>query len=580
MPINNVSRTPVQRTMGSSESIASRAIDRAFTTIDRVIPLDRVESIVTRTLNALAAPIINKIETFSESHPRLIQTLEPVICSLIRFAYNNPVLAILLAEIPFCGMLILLATPTHLLLEYLALSKITTALLIFPMIIPTVVFVVTIVALSIMIPEKLVEKHLEQAVDINKLTEAFLNLAPEFVATLNEWTRNESQEVDSQWIDARKTIIDFYNSTYKTTLSLEHFNLHSLPNVFDNPKFRNKIKNLFLYNNHLARVPESIGNLQSLISLNLADNPELTGLPSTILQLPPTCTVDITNCNFSQTVLARIREITREPGYAGPRISHSMREQNSFFQSARAPSIEQSLRKLYRISGRNYHELPELNRIPNLRSWLHKLTWVSDFRDGSQQAFVTKIIEYLERANEDNEFREVLEATILDATETCGDRVALSVLNLGVAHKLSTLDLANMHELYHLLTRGVLALDLLQDIARQKIPTLRMFDEIEVYLGYPVKLKEALNLPIDIESMLYFECSALSLQDLEDAKNSVSRSLSNEDMQIAFLKTQPKWIDALNMNYSEEMQKIAEAPDIAEEGLINLTRKIIQSFNS
>lgn len=51
-------------------------------------------------------------------------------------------------------------------------------------------------------------------------------------------------------------------------------------------------------------------------------------------------------------------------------------------------------------------------------------------------------------------------------------------------------------------------------------------------------------------------------------------------MQIAFLKNHPKWIDALNIHYPEEMEKIIEDTDTSEEGLINLIRKVIQSFNS
>lgn len=224
--------------------------------------------------------------------------------------------------------------------------------------------------------------------------------------------------------------------------------------------------------------------------------------------------------------------------------------------------------------------MPEVNSLPNLRLWLYKITWVADFKGKAQRAFVSTIIKYLERANEDEAFRTVFAATISDATDSCGDRVALSVLNLGVTHKLSTIDLNNMRELHYLLTRGVFALDLLQNIARRKIPTMRMFDEIQVYLGYPVQLKQALNLPIDIDDMLYFEWSALSSQDLETAKNEVLGALRNEDMQVAFLKNQPKWIEALKMNYPEEMERIAEDPNRPEEGFINLIKDIIQSFNS
>ena len=495
----------------------------------------------------------------------------------IRFAFNHPLLFILSVEIAFVAIITLSVILTLNFLQYLALSETMIAMVTSVVPIPFTVFIVSLIRLSATIPEKLVQKHLDQAVDINQLAGTFLKLTPEFVTALNQWARNESQEIGSRWEEARKQIMDFSGSTL-STLSLQHYNLHSLPNVFDDPKFRNNLNELFVDDNHLTRLPESIGSLQSLTHLNLANNRELAGLPSAILQLPPTCTVNIANCNFSVPVLETIRQITNERDYVGPRISHS--RHNLFNRSQTIPSIEQSLRNFYRISGRNYNGLPEVNSLPNLRLWLYKITWVADFKGKAQRAFVSTIIKYLERANEDEAFRTVFAATISDATDSCGDRVALSVLNLGVTHKLSTIDLNNMRELHYLLTRGVFALDLLQNIARRKIPTMRMFDEIQVYLGYPVQLKQALNLPIDIDDMLYFEWSALSSQDLETAKNEVLGALRNEDMQVAFLKNQPKWIEALKMNYPEEMERIAEDPNRPEEGFINLIKDIIQSFNS
>lgn len=540
--------------------------------------IHRIDSVKEKTINSIQTSLTNKIDIFSQSHLRIIPTIELAICSLLRLLDNYGILLLIPLAIATSMILTASIIMVSSLLETLALSEIIIAIATLTVTIATFALLMTSRRLAESVSEKLVQKHLDRSVDINKLTETLLKLDTDFVTALNEWTRHESCQADSQWQEARKNIINFYTTHNLTTLSLEHFNLYSLPNVFNNATFRNRLKTLFIYNNRLLSVPESIGNLQSLTHLKLADNSQLAALPESILQLPPTCVVDINNCNFSPSVLARMREIVNNPNYIGPQFSHSMR--NSFPQVKREPSMEESLKNFYRISGRNYNGLPQLNKIPHLRRWLHKLTWVADFKGGTQRTFVTKVIEYLERANKDDAFREVFAATISDATESCGDRVALSVLNLGIAYKLSIIDLKNMHELYHLLNRGILALDLLQDIARQKISTLRLVDEIEVYLGYPMKLKESLNLPIDIESMLFFKFSALSSQDIENAKNSVLNSLKNEDMQIAFLKTQPKWIDALQVNYPKEMERIAENPDLAEEGLINLTKQVIQSFNS
>lgn len=563
MQLNNIINVPVQRLLRSIQPTAN-AIGNRITTV------------FVRTVKSMEVSIADKIETFSESHPRIIKALEPAICSVLLRGYDVRSSIQGTAVVLLMQTLITMVVAPPIVLsvsfaEYLALSETMIELVIaIGISVPTGIFL-PILLLSIRgAHQRLIKHHLEQSVDINKLTAASLKLPPQFVAALNEWTRNESQHRDSRWIEARKKILDFYKNNFSVFLDLSHDHLYSLPDIFEIDRFRNKLQSLHLEHNHLTRVPGSIRNLHSLRWLDLSHNHRLSDLPQEILDLPSQCIVNISNCNFSAPVLANIRAITNQPDYGGPRI----------LAPEGVPSIEQSCNTFYGIIGRNYNELPELREIPNLDLWLHKLTLVADFRGRSQQAFVTKIINYLEKANVDPSFREVFSATILDATESCGDRVALSILNLGVAYKLSIIDLNNMQQLYHLLMRGVLALDLLQDIARQKISTLQTFDEIEVYLGYPVTLKEDLDLPIDIEDMRYFGSSALSPQDLEDAKNRVLKSLNSREMQISFLKTQPKWVDALRMNYPEEMERMVENPETCDQNLIDLTTRIIESFNS
>lgn len=583
MTINYNNYNTDQRPFSNGVAIYITSIGRAVS--------DRVSPVATRAFNFIESILTNNIDTFLQSHPRIIQTLEPTICRLLTFINNNLISFIIIIGIATAIVetaLIILASSF---LESIALSEIITAIGLAGMATISLASLIFSVILVFVVSENLIKKHFNRSIEIDKITQTFFKLDPEFITALNQWSRNESRELNSQWREARKTIVDFYRFRYRS-LSLEHLHLCSLPDIFDNPNIRN-VEQLYLHDNCLTRLPESIANLQLLSRLNLADNSQLAGLHPSILQLPPRCIVDITNCNFSGTVLARIREIVRDPGYIGPRISHSMRTR--FDPSATAPSIEHSLKNFYRISGKNYNGLPNLEQVPNLRLWLHKLTWVADFKGQSQQAFVTKITEYLERADEDSSFRDVFSATISDAVDTCGDRVALSVLKLGITYKLSTIDLTNIQSVHHLLTRGVWALELLHEIARQKIPTLQMFDEIEVYLGYPVKLKEALNLPIDVENMLYFGCSALTPSDLEIAKNSVLSTLNNIEEQISFLIEQPQWRDALKLNYGEQFAAIDERKESAlsidcpdytaihnayTDDLRNLTRQALQSLNS
>jgi hypothetical protein len=339
-----------------------------------------------------------------------------------------------------------------------------------------------------------------------------------------------------------------------TTLNLNYCrSLASLPESFGNLQ---ALTTLNLRScDSLASLPESFGNLQALKTLDLNSCRSLSGLSMQILDLSRTCIIDLTGCDLSQTVLERIREITINPAYTGPRISFSISDRTRRDEK----SIEESLKDLYSIANKPLKKFSNLKENPILRSWLNRLSDIADYKkQGSlQKALVNTIVRYLELANESLDFRKTFYSIIQDAAETCGDRMSLSVLHLGIAYKLAIIDLKDMKKLSNFL-KGVWALDLLEEIARNKIPALPFFDEIEVYLGYPIKLKKALNLPIDVQEMLYFTCSALNSKDIEEAKAFVLSKQANQEAYFAFLVTHDKWKEALSVNYKEEYKDILD----------------------
>ncbi len=108
-------------------------------------------------------------------------------------------------------------------------------------------------------------------------------------------------------------------------------------------------------------------------------------------------------------------------------------------------------------------------------------------------------------------------------------------------------------------------MDLLEQCARQKVPTLKFFDEVEVYLGYPVRLKDKLQLPIDIKEMLYFRCSALTENDLKNAFDYVNATISNTEAFYDFLSKNEFWLATLAKSYSTEYQEIVKQKETAED---------------
>ncbi|HEV3270219.1 MAG TPA: NEL-type E3 ubiquitin ligase domain-containing protein [Candidatus Rhabdochlamydia sp.] len=452
-----------------------------------------------------------------------------------------------------------------------------------------------------------------------------------FKKILEQWIK--TAPTGSNQFSAETRFLKFFDGN-ENELDFSHLRLTSLPNIFNDPCF-SRLKKLYLAGNQLTDLPESFGCLQALETLQidsnqltdlpesfgclqalkilylggnqLTDLPEsfgrlqalqelwlchnqlLTGIPVQMLSLPHSCVIDITGCGFSSDVLERLRENVNRPDYEGPRISFGAWEDRS---QREEKSIKESLEGLYRIIGASPTEFPNLLPTSELRSWLDRLSYMADYKTGgaTQKLFAEKIIAVLSQANEDPILREDLYAVIQGASETCGDRVALSILYLGLAYQLAKFDLKDMHKLADFLIKGPWTIQELSNIARDKIKELRYFDEIEVYLAYPIKLKEKLEIPIDIQHMLYFSCAGLQDEDLEWAKKVILDKRKKKKECLDFLIKHPKWLEALECNYPKEFKAIKDERDkaselmdndgadiqkIFEEGLIELTEKVL-----
>ena len=146
------------------------------------------------------------------------------------------------------------------------------------------------------------------------------------------------------------------------------------------------------------------------------------------------------------------------------------------------------------------------------------------------------------------------------------------------------LDLQKHLHVADFLKRGVWTYNLLKQHAGHKVLELRgainkredlseydknylieAIEEIEIYLGYPIKLREALNLPITLQEMLYFRCSNLTTVDLETARADIIEKLANEEAFVTFLIEQDKWKETLKIKYPQEFGIIQEAYENSEE---------------
>lgn len=332
------------------------------------------------------------------------------------------------------------------------------------------------------------------------------------------------------------------------------------------PSFR-KLHNLTwidIEHNAFDKFPEVLFELTRLNRIYLENNTGLTALPEQISVLPKDCRVHFSGCSIPLMGIEKMLERTDEPDYAGPALfpySNDLSPSRSF-------SIDECLDFLYYIIRQEPRRFPSLiakeKNAARLRNWLSRLIDMADYqnRGKSKVGLAAAIVKYLEWAEEDDAFRAIFFAVIKKASATCGDRMALSVLHLGLAYQISRADRSRMRDFSELLLRGVFAMDLLERFARQRIEEeeKRLYeqgvedpkiDEIEVYLGLPVMLKEKLSLPIDVANMLFFRASILKPEDLDRAEAHVKKCLADSGACCKFLIGQTEWMQALKAKYPE-----------------------------
>lgn len=369
------------------------------------------------------------------------------------------------------------------------------------------------------------------------------------------------------WIELEHTAIETLPESIGNLSSLRllgldgTYSLRELPDSVGNLRV---VETIQLFSSTLRTLPRTIGNLSTLRELDLRDAGSLLALPQEIFNLSSECEINLDDGIIPSGILATVESAIGVEGYHGPRFNLPLPRSQHFLLSPLEQRISYTFLKaqmevvpLFNLLNLKASEKEQIER------WLHRMNDTKDSHSPLRAVYFGAIVNYLKLADKNPDYRALFLQILADASITCGDRVSLSVLHLGIAARKLTCDRANL-KAYAELLRGLLALNLLEDVARQKIEVLRILathaiDEIEVFLAYPVKLKSALNLPIDVEEMLYFRCSGITEEDLEAAKEYVLSSIGSQEALLAQLVKNDDWIAALKAQYPADYELIEEA---------------------
>lgn len=282
------------------------------------------------------------------------------------------------------------------------------------------------------------------------------------------------------------------------------------------PPLPTKLERLNISHNRLVTLTEVLPKTSLKIFL-LEYNP-LTSLPETITTLHPDCTVHLRGLSLPHSVIVRLREIVSAPDYRGPTFyveqevsSHTAQQSLSdaaslWYEAQQKTQAQSKWAKFDNVSGANDFSA----FLDRLRSSIHF----------SLPKFRNELSAWLDQLLDDKQLRTLVFAIAKEALGSCEDRATLTLnamhyaqINLDIERgKYDT----RLNKLIAL-GRQMFRLNELEKIARTKTASLRLIDEVEVYLAYQTKLHQALDLPVTATQMRFFDVSSVTQDDLDVA---------------------------------------------------------------
>ncbi|EDD9317727.1 SPI-2 type III secretion system effector E3 ubiquitin transferase SspH2, partial [Salmonella enterica subsp. enterica serovar Enteritidis] len=295
------------------------------------------------------------------------------------------------------------------------------------------------------------------------------------------------------------------------------------------PVLPSELKELMVSGNRLTSLPMLPSGL---LSLSVYRN-QLTRLPESLIHLSSETTVNLEGNPLSERTLQALREITSAPGYSGPIIQFDM-------AGASAPRETRALhlaaadwlvpaREGEPAPADRWHMLGQEDNADAFSLFLDRLSETENFIKDA--GFKAQISSWLAQLAEDEALRANTFAMATEATSSCEDRVTFflhQMKNVQLVHNAEKGQYDNDLAALVATGREMFRLGKLEQIAREKVRTLALVDEIEVWLAYQNKLKKSLGLTSVTAEMRFFDVSGVTVTDLQDAELQVKAAEKSE----------------------------------------------------
>ncbi|WP_395241416.1 SPI-2 type III secretion system effector E3 ubiquitin transferase SspH2 [Salmonella sp. SKLX119062] len=295
------------------------------------------------------------------------------------------------------------------------------------------------------------------------------------------------------------------------------------------PVLPSELKELMVSGNRLTSLPMLPSGL---LSLSVYRN-QLTRLPESLIHLSSETTVNLEGNPLSERTLQALREITSAPGYSGPIIQFDM-------AGASAPRETRALhlaaadwlvpaREGEPAPADRWHMFGQEDNADAFSLFLDRLSETENFIKDA--GFKAQISSWLAQLAEDEALRANTFAMAAEATSSCEDRVTFflhQMKNVQLVHNAEKGQYDNDLAALVATGREMFRLGKLEQIAREKVRTLALVDEIEVWLAYQNKLKKSLGLTSVTAEMRFFDVSGVTVTDLQDAELQVKAAEKSE----------------------------------------------------
>jgi hypothetical protein len=316
----------------------------------------------------------------------------------------------------------------------------------------------------------------------------------------------------------------------------------------------NSLKKIKARSNNFTSLPSQPPS--NLIKLDLKNN-RITSLPEDIVEWSPQLTINLEGNPLPERVINNLQSIMEAPGYHGPRIHFSMASGVNFPTRPLADALKSWYAEVGQAVPQVWNKYLEEEGAPEFSRFLDRLCRGNvNYQD---PAYRKRVLGLLNHLSEHPGQIPVCMGIAFGQSGNCDDRVSLTFNMMEQARLTYEIECRlyddNPERVIDLIRQAFLREEL-ERIADEKIPTLRLVDHTEVYLGFQERLARAFGIELGARNMRWYGVSGITDEDLKRAAVRLIEALGTRFEQ--YLASSEPWQGLLSRVYKEGLERSRE----------------------